>query len=130
MLIRAVFACFVCMLLFNCERESQTNHNGRLGVNDCISVEATSYKLCLDSIADSRCPTDLVCVWEGNAEAYFVLKKRVTQHTFVLNTYKKFVTDTVIDNLSVKLIEVLPYPKSTNANQQNNYSVKVEITKK
>jgi len=71
------------------------------------------------SISDYRCPSDVVCVWEGNAKV-----------GFQIGTNKNIIYLCVFENeigcqqnivvyyedmhFSLKLLDVLPYPTATN----------------
>jgi hypothetical protein len=61
-------------------------------------------------LGDSRCPIDVVCVWEGNAEIAFELEEPGGMHRFSLNTHAGFARDTVLAGRAIVLIDVLPYP--------------------
>lgn len=60
-------------------------------------------------IADSRCPVDVQCIWEGNATVTFLLEG--ASHS--LNTLQSEGPDRVSldDGRWLVLIDVIPYPK-------------------
>lgn len=79
---------------------------------------------------DSRCPSDVECVWEGNARAD--LEMRVSGYDpvrFSLNTHTGFTNDTVINGVRIQLLDVMPYPKSTVSIDPKAYSVRLVVTK-
>lgn len=79
---------------------------------------------------DSRCPSDVTCVWEGNAKAD--LELRVSGYgpvRFSLNTHMSFPRDTVINGVRVQLLDVMPYPKSTDRIEPKEYSVRLLLTR-
>ncbi len=61
-------------------------------------------------VADSRCPKDANCIWEGNAEVALTLLASKKNTSFVLNTNKTMETERSFDQYKVKLIDVKPYP--------------------
>ena len=68
----------------------------------------------MDSVlGDSRCPSNVVCVWEGNAEVRFLFTVDSIQTGFTLNTNGggKFNADTVISGYEIKLLKLSPYPQ-------------------
>ena len=83
-----------------------------------------SLKLSITEINDSRCPSDVVCVWQG--EAIVKIEIELPQKgTISLSTY-----DNLIDtfaNYSFELIDVSPYPISTETIELNDYNVIMEI---
>src|SRR5258708_5065601 len=57
---------------------------------------APSISVSLDSVLnDSRCPSNVECVWEGNAEARFIFEDRGGKVKFTLNTNTGFKTEAV-----------------------------------
>lgn len=62
-------------------------------------------------LEDSRCPTHVVCVWEGNARIALDLQEPGGEHRFSLNTHAGYARDTVLAGRTIRLINVLPYPE-------------------
>ena len=83
-----------------------------------------SIKLSITEINDSRCPSDVVCVWQG--EAIVKIEIELPQKgTISLSTY-----DNLIDtfaNYSFELIDVSPYPISTETIELKDYNVTLKI---
>ncbi len=83
-----------------------------------------SIKLSITEINDSRCPSDVVCVWQG--EAIVKIEIELPQKgTISLSTY-----DNLIDtfaNYSFELIDVSPYPISTEIIELNDYNVTLKV---
>lgn len=73
-------------------------------------------ELCFLELSDSRCPANVVCVWEGVAIAKFSFKTNTSQHLLTLAT-KKFPnltsTDTTVAGYHIQLLDVTPYPGTT-----------------
>lgn len=81
-------------------------------------------------MSDSRCKIGAECKWEGNAETQLnLIIGGYFQHHFVLNTNNDFRTDTLIDNIAYKLIDVLPYPEINKAIDFKDYKAKILIKK-
>jgi hypothetical protein len=83
-----------------------------------------SVKFRITEINDSRCPSDVVCIWEGKADVKIQVESPVSG-TITLSTYDNPV-DTV-GNYSFKLIEVLPYPISSKTIKLDEYNVTLKI---
>ena len=82
----------------------------------------------MDSVLnDSRCPTNVECFWEGNAEIRFVFKVDSLQTPFVLNTHggDPFRSDTVISGYKIMLLELSPYPEEPREILQVEYASKI-----
>ena len=81
-----------------------------------------------DSVADSRCPTDVVCVWEGNAAVSFSFKSGNNESGFILNTHTGFRTDTLVNGYRIKLVDLKPLPKHDPPTNPEDYRAEVLIT--
>ncbi len=75
-------------------------------------------------INDSRCPSDVVCVWQGKADVKIEVKNPVSG-SIILNTFDNRI-DTV-GNYSFELKEVSPYPVSTSVIKLEEYEVTLKI---
>lgn len=103
--------------------ENVTLENGK-----CLKITDLEYEICLTSINDSRCPSNVVCVWEGDAEVEFNFKSNSENKIFKLHTNDKFQQDTIINNIKIKLLNVFPYPNSNNPIDQKDYSAELSIS--
>jgi hypothetical protein len=78
------------------------------------SVEAT-----LTELNDSRCPSDVVCIWAGTIDATLALTDGSATQTVRLGYEKNYASDSVDVLLNkrrywVRLLDVTPYPSSKN----------------
>ena len=78
----------------------------------------------ITEINDSRCPSDVVCIWAGKADVKIEVESPV-KGAIILSTYDNQV-DTV-GNFSFEIIDVLPYPISTKTIQLEDYNVTLKI---
>lgn len=69
---------------------------------------------------DSRCPSDVMCVWSGNAEVAFDVFARSTNQAAVLNTTVGQ-KDVVFSGYRIALKALDPTPLSTDAQGQRHY---------
>ncbi len=80
----------------------------------------------ITEINDSRCPSDVVCVWQGEAVVKIELKSPQVDK-IELSTY-----DNLIDtagNYSFELLGIEPYPISTETIELEDYEVNLRILK-
>ena len=138
-LLKTILIIILPMVFISCSQdESESDDfaalkfdkNSTLKINQCIDIAETDYSLCFDAVSDSRCPADVVCVWEGNAAASFILKSATGNVPFTLNTFRNFTQDTIINNLKIELIGVLPYPLHSKSTNQSEYVAEIKISKK
>lgn len=91
--------------------------------NEYLSSD-NSLKVEIINIEDSRCPTDVVCVWQGEVLVEIELEETQTFST-VLSTYDNLI-DT-LGNYSVELIDVQPYPMSDQVIKTEDYDITLKI---
>ena len=107
----------------------------QIGVQKCAegNIGSDNLTLCVDSVLeDSRCPSDVVCVWAGRAVVKFSLIKNEQTYPFALstlnmpNSYKK---DTIISGYKIELINLHPYPRFSSPAPNSKYIAEVRISK-
>lgn len=105
---------FILFLAFSCAtKDDDTKAAVNLKINECFDKFQNPVRLCLDFVCnDSRCPTGLVCVWECNVSATFVLTKNQNKYRFNLHLIDKFKTDTILDGIDIKLLNISSQPKA------------------
>jgi len=98
---------------------------------DDVVVPGTVLRMSLAAVVeDSRCPSDVVCVWEGNAKVDVGIGAG-TGPTFALLLNTALEPQTVEWNgVLVTLLDVSPYPVSTETIRAGDYSVKVRLERK
>ncbi|MSV33640.1 MAG: hypothetical protein EXS76_02815 [Nitrosarchaeum sp.] len=93
-------------------------------LHQTLSVESLDVEF--SGIEDSRCPSDVTCIWEGRAS--------VTLHIYNQTQYQAITLDTNdaktfrVDSYEINLIDVLPYPVSTKDVSQE-YVVIISVSK-
>ncbi len=125
--------------LINCNSNKNPiyhiSRNNTLKLNDTLSLAihdtlfnySENIWLSFDSlITDSRCPLNIYCKWEGNAQVSFIFNSK----KFDLNTYRYFTNDTTILNYHIKLINVFPYPTIDSLISNDKYSTGIIVTRK
>jgi hypothetical protein len=110
------------------ERYSNLRNNDTvdLAYKNCLyDPDRLSY-ICLDSIlTDSRCPSDVVCVWAGEAIARFKIEKNTGFPVFM--DLKEGVKDTVVFGYKISFLKLLPYPISDHQTKQEEYKARIVI---
>ena len=132
---KPILIAITLVLLFSCKKDPTNKEKNTITValNNCSSEEtgAAAYQLCFDSLLDdSRCPKNVVCVWQGVAHGKFRFIVNNQQHVVKLATANfapTFYTDTTVAGYHLKLINILPYPEYPN-NPPGPITATVEIT--
>ena len=105
------------LLLFCCDKDEKID---TLKIGEITEIELgktvenseLGISLQIKNIEDSRCPIGENCFWEGNASAEFQLTTKNGIYHFTLDTHSppNFKNDTVIEGITYRLRNVLPYP--------------------
>jgi hypothetical protein len=128
----------VLAAIINSGCETELNLKSTLPLNDTVEIANSETKynfennivLRMDSVLnDSRCPSNVQCVWEGNAEVRFLFTVDSRGTDFVLNTHggNSFNSDTVIGGYSIKLLNLSPYPEDPGEILQVEYYSEVMV---
>lgn len=115
--------------LFSCQKETSPEFfsfgtEKSFHLNDEYLSGDNSLKFSISEINDSRCPSDVVCIWQGKADVKIEVENPIKE-TIVLNTFDNL-KDTV-GNYSFELKDVSPYPISTQTIKLEDYDVTLKI---
>jgi hypothetical protein len=117
------------ILLVSCSDEKMPE-SFDLGVEKSFHIKGeyqssdSQLKFSITNIDDSRCPSDVTCVWEGKADVTIAVESP-QPGTIILSTYNNLI-DTV-RNFSFELKGISPYPVSTETIDLEDYDVKLKI---
>jgi hypothetical protein len=131
---------FLLLLLSNCSKNTELTGDSSFSLNDTLQLAINKsainndnqLTISIDSVLnDSRCPSDVVCIWEGNAAVRFLFANNGKETKFVLNTHggDNFRSDTIIDKYSIQLVNLKPYPISTKVISNDEYVAELLIKK-
>jgi len=85
----------------------------------------------IEVVEDSRCASDVTCVWEGRVTVGLLIERGGQAPKNVLLSLgglsEGHVTELLIENIWVRLVDVSPYPISTESTQVEDYTVILEI---
>ena len=80
-------------------------------------------------IGDSRCPVDVVCVWEGDAEIKLKFSANSIYNDFTLHTNKAyFNANTTLLDYKIELLDLLPYPNTEIQHLITQYEAEIVIS--
>lgn len=97
--------------------------NLKLGEEVQIGRERISVKF-VDVLEDSRCPSNVTCVWAGNGKVQIQLD----QDNIQLNTYLE-PHEVSVENVNIQLLGLEPYPKYPRQFEKEDYRVRLLIKK-
>lgn len=116
-------AIIIAVLLLGCHKKDSETLELRIGKDTEINSGQTAVnskyniQLTVEDIEDSRCPKDVLCIWEGNGVVNFLLEINNNPIKFHLDTNKNhpdfnFINDTIIGDFRYELKDIQPYPIS------------------
>ena len=88
-------------------------------------IQYKDLKIKFAEIEDSRCPSNVTCVWEGQAKVLLQIFLDSEEYEIIFVTSEK--TSDYINQYKFILIDILPYPTSTSENLEKDYVVSVSI---
>ena len=108
--------------------QAQTNRQFDIAAGQEAHVQGTSIVVRFRSVSnDSRCPTDVQCVWAGNAIVALTLSQGDGPGTDVLLNTTLDPKITKFAGYTIKLIGLKPAPKSGNPISQGAYVATLEV---
>lgn len=103
----------------------------QLKVEQIAFIEAENLKIKFLNVDDSRCPTDIQCFWSGQvAIVVNVVKNERDLGNFKLisKVGNEKLSAKVFDGHSIRLIEVTPYPKTTQKIEVSDYIITLVVS--
>jgi hypothetical protein len=115
-------------------RKPVTHFRSELKLSPGQEVAVARTKLRIKFIvveSDSRCPTDVKCVWAGNAAVKLQLSGLGKSQSVTLNTSQagQFVSETIYQGYKVKLVDLSPRPLSTQKIAPSDYQATLLVIK-
>ena len=123
----AIFLIAMCSVTFVVLQQSafaQTNLFLDLPIGLKIGETAdidSELKMTLLEVEDSRCPTDVVCVWQGTVSATVQFQKGAQDLGVFSIPMETLEDEQTFDGYYVRLTNVSPYPQSTEPIQATDY---------
>ncbi|HKB66579.1 MAG TPA: hypothetical protein VKC61_12055 [Pyrinomonadaceae bacterium] len=104
----------------------------KLKAGQQVTVKGTKLRIRFIAVEnDSRCPTDVTCVWAGNAAVQLQLGTGRSSKTVTLNTSKSpsFVGEIEYRDYKVKLVDLSPSPRSNRKIARRDYTATLLVSK-
>lgn len=97
-----------------------------------VTLKGTSLSFKFVAVeSDSRCPSDVTCVWAGNAAVQVQVGTGKRSKTLTLNTGRggALVSEIEYKGYRVKLVSLSPYPRSDRKIAAEDYAATLLVTK-
>ena len=111
--------------------EAELDSEFVIQVNQSVEIKSEDITVTfLNVTADSRCPADVMCVWMGQADIELSVQKGDEESTLSLSIGgDSSPEESIFDMYLIQLIELAPYPYSTDVIQPDEYTATLKITK-
>jgi hypothetical protein len=130
---------FACGGMLNAKTHSygnltvvRLNREFKLKAGQRVNIKGTNLRITFLTVeTDSRCPSDVKCVWAGNAAVQFQLTNGRSNKTVTLNTGRggAFVSEVEYKGYKVKLVDLSPYPRSDRQVAASDYAATLFVSK-
>ena len=98
-----------------------------LAIDQRVPLDTTGATLRFVAVPeDSRCPSDVVCVWAGNARVLLRVHREDGEHTVTLNTTTEPRRATVA-GFEIQLNDLSPLPRAGAPISPAQYRAKLEV---
>lgn len=106
----------------------------QLKVNQTLSLQSDGIKVkFLNVTADSRCPSDVTCIWQGEAKVLVNILENNQNHDGNFSLTSSFgqqdLAVPVFDGYSIRVVKVDPYPSSSKKIPLSDYLVTFAMSK-
>ncbi len=113
----------------NQDSSFEQNEKSTLQFGDTLFAPEVNRWITFDSLySDSRCPTNVECIWAGNAKLGFTFSYEGDEIAISLNTHPDFSNDTTLFDYKISLQDVFPYQHTDSTFIQNDYYAVIEIS--
>lgn len=127
------FSVLAIFLFISCDKQ-ETSQTFTFGIEKSFKINGVyqsddhSVKFKITDINDSRCPSDVECVWAGKADVSIEIQSPVTG-TIVLSTIDENIYHSIdtLGNYSFQLLSVSPYPVSTETIDLEDYEISLKV---
>ncbi len=112
-------------------REVKIGSEFELSINHSAEIKSEDITVTFFNVtSDSRCPSDVTCIWQGQAGIEFGVQKGGVESTVSLSIGGDSIPEeSIFDAYLIQLVDLSPYPISTKIIQPEDYTATIKITK-
>ncbi len=121
------FTLLIAIFFLSCSTDDGSSDN------ESVIYQEGNITITLKNIDDDRCPTNINCVWAGNAEVKMTITNEDETMDFGLNTAGfinnelNFPTSASIFDLHIELIALQPLPEEGVPLSLEDYTVSIQV---
>ncbi len=107
---------------------TQLGTNFEISANQTISIQPQQIMIQLVNVTDSRCPSDVTCIWAGQVSIGLALQMDGNNNLLTLVSSAGNSSAKSSGNYVVHLVKVDPYPTSKKHLQLSDYIITLKVT--
>ena len=107
---------------------TQLGTNFDISTNQTLSIQPQGIMIQLVNVTDSRCPSDVTCIWAGQVSVDLALQMNENNNLLTLVSSAGNSSAKSFSNYVVHLVKVDPYPTSTKHLQLSDYVITLKVT--
>ena len=102
-----------------------------LQINQSAEIKSEDITVTFFNVtSDSRCPSDVTCIWQGQAGIELDVQKGEVESTVSLSIGgDSSPEESIFNSYLIQLVDLSPYPISTKNIQPEDYTATIKITK-
>lgn len=112
--------------------KAELNTSFQLEIGEQALIQSEDMRILLVNVTeDSRCPSNVTCIWEGQAAVMIYISQgghRVGNFKLIERSGYENLSVTNFDGYSIELIGVEPYPKSTQRIELSEYTAVFRVS--
>ena len=101
-----------------------------LPIGQTAAVKGTDTRLTFSEVReDSRCPTDVTCIWAGDAKIRVVVSRNGAADETRIMSITPPNNEARTDNLRIRFVGLAPVPRQADANAPRSYVAQFVVDK-
>lgn len=97
-------------------------------INKLYTSNDGHYSLIINEVSDSRCPTGVQCIWQGEVTVKGELSENGSKYSFEIHSVLTQLNK-VPGTFSIKFVDAKPYPRSDGNSDPENLIITLLIDK-
>lgn len=133
-----MFILVILVFLISCQdgkpcNDFQLGEPVTIGFQETIAYCEAPISITFSKILeDSRCPENVMCIWQGLAEVEVLIEVNGQEVAYLLSTYPTFrntTSEVQIQGFSFSLQTVTPFPNTTKSYSEKDYNIQLLVEK-
>lgn len=110
------------LIFFSCSNNDELTNNTIVYQNNDVVIT-------LIGLNDGRCPSNVACVWQGNAEVNLNISNGIESENFTVHTFGNNQLPSIVSilGIEIELLDVQPYPETDITYSLDDYTISLRV---